>query len=859
MRCNPLRWLVGGVLVIGLLGIMNLQGILTQIEQHLQQEARNALDKAGLAWAEVEFSGRDSWIGGQAPDEEELSKAYHITSSIWGVRKVSNRAGLIEEQRNYVWRAHLREDKVKLLGYVPNEQTRKAIIGAVKATFPQLQIDDNTRLARGAPDTEMWLGAVSFGLKQLSRLKPSAEISIDNQGLEIEGEAQDFAAFRAIKSSLAGSLPQGLAIKRDGVVAPKVDPYVWAARLKANELQLGGFLPSEQAREEVFAAAQKAFPQQVIVDRMRIASGEPDNVVAAAIGALTKLAELEEGDIEIKGKNILLSGVAAKEVTVAGLRESLKSSFPKGFRIDEQIKFREPTIKPVTPYKVGAEIDGDIVKLTGYAPSEELRAALREVAVSRFPERRVADELQLGSGAPDGWQTCMAAGLTALGKLGNGRVAMEDGTLRLAAVTQEEGVAEAIRQELRAAVNRACELDAKIVVDTPPEPDLKWRAAAADGQLILEGEVPTEAAKATLAAAAAKLFPNTQIVDRMEVKAGHPDKWVKVSETGLKLLARLRTGEIRLDGQDLTVTGQAPDTAVATLVRQQVRDLPKGYKGSDTIEIRSDAMIWAEQEAKRKAEAEERRKAEEEKLKAEETRQREEDISQEPAGTSGGEAAGDRVASGSQSASVAVLSPDGGQAASASLAAPAGASATEAEAAQGSAQHRPTDQSSSASTEPPTPAQDDGGKFALNAPKLEESQAVQQQAALPSAQQEEEQRCQDAIASATLHGTINFERASTELKTASVRTLSNLVEVAEACPHLQIRIEGHADAEGSPEGNQALSERRAEVAVQFLISKGVSADKIRSVGYGATRPVAPNDTPESRALNRRVEIIFSDQ
>jgi outer membrane protein OmpA-like peptidoglycan-associated protein len=76
---------------------------------------------------------------------------------------------------------------------------------------------------------------------------------------------------------------------------------------------------------------------------------------------------------------------------------------------------------------------------------------------------------------------------------------------------------------------------------------------------------------------------------------------------------------------------------------------------------------------------------------------------------------------------------------------------------------------------------------------------------------------------------------------------------------LQIRIEGHADAEGSPEGNQALSERRAEVAVQFLISKGVSADKIKSVGYGATRPVAPNDTPESRALNRRVEIIFSDQ
>src|SRR5690606_33763663 len=108
MRCNPLRWLLGGVLIIGLLGIMNLQGVLARIEAELLQQSRTALDEAGLGWAEVAFSGRDGLITGSAPDEQELRKAYEITSSIWGVREVRNRAGLLEEQKDYVWRANLR-------------------------------------------------------------------------------------------------------------------------------------------------------------------------------------------------------------------------------------------------------------------------------------------------------------------------------------------------------------------------------------------------------------------------------------------------------------------------------------------------------------------------------------------------------------------------------------------------------------------------------------------------------------------------------------------------------------------------------------------------------------------------------
>lgn len=858
MRCNPLRWLVGSVLVLGLLGVMNMQGVLAQIEAELAQEARQSLAQAGLGWADVEFSGRDSKLLGIAPDENERRKAYQITSSLWGVRKVSNHTDLIAEEKNYVWRAQLRDDRLKLTGFVPNEQTRRAIIGAAKATFPQLEVQDRMKLARGAPNTEIWLGAVSFSLKQLSRLKPGAAVQLESDGLEIVGEAEDSAAFRSIKSALATGLPQGIALKLDRVKPPVVDPYIWAARLSGTQLQLGGYVPSEDAREEVFAAAQEAFPKAVIVDRMRIAAGEPDGLVSAIVGALGKLAQLEQGDIEIKGKELLISGLATKEETANFLRETLREGIPKSIKVDEKIKFREPAIKPVSPYTIGAAIDNDKLLLTGYVPSEAARAELVKAAKSYFPKLDISDGLKLGANAPDGWQTCMTSGMALLVKLGNGRIEMVDNKLIFAGVTEDEQVAEAVRNELRAAVNRACELDARLVVDTPPEPDLSWRASFAEKQVVLEGEVPDEKTKEELQQAAAKLFAEAHIVSRMEIKAARSEKWAKVSDTGLRLLARLRGGEVRILGNELSIVGQAPDAAVVTLIQQQLKDLPSGYRGIDSIEVRSDAMIWAEQEAKRKAEAEARRRAEEDaKLKAEEeARKAEEERLAAEAERLRQE---EKLRKAEEQARAAA--EEAAEAAEAQKKAEAEARARAEEEARRRAE-------ADAAADQHTPGSDDTDAEQASAAKPESEEvavavqqppsdaAAEQHAAVSPEHLEADRRCQRAIANATLHGTVNFARASATLNATGKETLSRLLEVARSCPNVRIHIEGHTDAEGSPEGNQVLSEERAKAAVDYLVSHGIPIEKISAVGYGATRPVAANDTPESRAMNRRVEILI---
>ncbi|THH37580.1 OmpA family protein [Neolewinella litorea] len=96
-----------------------------------------------------------------------------------------------------------------------------------------------------------------------------------------------------------------------------------------------------------------------------------------------------------------------------------------------------------------------------------------------------------------------------------------------------------------------------------------------------------------------------------------------------------------------------------------------------------------------------------------------------------------------------------------------------------------------------------------------------------------------------------FETASDELLELSTEELDRLVALLESKPGLGVEIAGHTDDVGSDEANQRLSERRAASVKAYLESQGIAADRIRSVGYGESRPVAPNDTEEGRARNRR--------
>lgn len=101
---------------------------------------------------------------------------------------------------------------------------------------------------------------------------------------------------------------------------------------------------------------------------------------------------------------------------------------------------------------------------------------------------------------------------------------------------------------------------------------------------------------------------------------------------------------------------------------------------------------------------------------------------------------------------------------------------------------------------------------------------------------------------------IYFATSSSRLEDRSEPFLDTLVDVVSRCPDLSVQIAGHTDADGSAGINQSLSETRANAVLVYLIDAGVDERRIRSIGFGETQPVAPNDTEENKQRNRRIEF-----
>lgn len=103
---------------------------------------------------------------------------------------------------------------------------------------------------------------------------------------------------------------------------------------------------------------------------------------------------------------------------------------------------------------------------------------------------------------------------------------------------------------------------------------------------------------------------------------------------------------------------------------------------------------------------------------------------------------------------------------------------------------------------------------------------------------------------------IYFDTGSDRLRPESTPTLKEIGTMLKDHPDLRIAIEGHTDNVGQAATNQTLSEKRAAAVRQHLVeSYGIEASRLEASGFGATKPVAPNETPEGRQSNRRVELV----
>jgi OmpA-OmpF porin, OOP family len=103
-----------------------------------------------------------------------------------------------------------------------------------------------------------------------------------------------------------------------------------------------------------------------------------------------------------------------------------------------------------------------------------------------------------------------------------------------------------------------------------------------------------------------------------------------------------------------------------------------------------------------------------------------------------------------------------------------------------------------------------------------------------------------------------FVRAKDIIEKNSYEELDRVVEILKSDPTLHLHIEGHTDNEGTDQRNQNLSDRRARAVKHYLEKKGIGDKRMDYKGYGSSKPIASNATPEGMAQNRRVEMKLTN-
>jgi OmpA-OmpF porin, OOP family len=109
-----------------------------------------------------------------------------------------------------------------------------------------------------------------------------------------------------------------------------------------------------------------------------------------------------------------------------------------------------------------------------------------------------------------------------------------------------------------------------------------------------------------------------------------------------------------------------------------------------------------------------------------------------------------------------------------------------------------------------------------------------------------------------LKETIYFDTGEATIKPVSFSLLDEVAGVLKQHGELKrTEIEGHTDSQGDAAFNQQLSQRRAEAVREYLVRKGIDESRLGAKGFGADKPIAPNDTEQGREANRRVEFRIS--
>jgi OOP family OmpA-OmpF porin len=302
-----------------------------------------ALDQlAQLRMGDVALSDRDMTFAGEASDEQvassvrrtlklEVPQNFRISEHI-----KFPRPDVALPTSGYVMGIVNSGTSLELVGMVPSEAARGALIDAIKARFPGRALNDKTQVAPGAP--EGWQQCVVAGLASLPRLKKGKSVLTDHK-LEISGSTDDYAASQSVPGDVKAAAGQTCETTTDiaftGQMKTDLD---WKATREPNGMvTLGGDAPDDTARLHIVELAQQIFAGSSVTDNMKIVGASAEPWSSAAHLGLQEIARLKNGEVSISGKNFVIKGAAESNQVASDIRSVLTTDLPPGFKSRDEI------------------------------------------------------------------------------------------------------------------------------------------------------------------------------------------------------------------------------------------------------------------------------------------------------------------------------------------------------------------------------------------------------------------------------------------------------------------------------------------------------------------------------------------
>ena len=561
-----------------------------------------------------------------------------------------------------------------------------------------------------------------------------------------------------------------------------------------------------------------------------LANGIRTEPVEADIAARARSVLAESRDIagattaKALGRDVRLEGLEFADGD--GTRMGRAVDQANGVRL---VDWRLQRVLPARPFEFAAARVQDQLRLSGSVPSIAARDKVLAMAKDAAAGKAVVDELAYATGAPEGFEGIVAYGLAEAAKLDDGSFSLVDTGYSIsgAAATFE------IFDTAIAATKRLPPglVLARVEILPPVVKPYQWDANSDGKSVTLSGLAPSEAIRGEIAATAARLFPGRAIANGMALARGAPNgDFAKAAASALTELAKLTDGVTAMTDAQLSIRGHAPaeisNDAVSASARASlpppftvgVVDIISPYafkvaKGGGRVVLTG----FAPNEAARN------------------------DLAAAAKAAFFGESLENGLATrGDAPASfvdaLKAMFPPLARLASGSLTADDTVFTVEGLAIYGKAVDQIKAEIASAiargfklgsvtiGVSPPPPA------LAVN-------------------------ECQPAFDGLLAKGRVLFETGSADLSKQSLALVDHLIEVVQRCREASIEVAGHTDSQGSPESNLDLSRRRAEAVTSYIGEAGVDTSRMSSAGYGETKPIASNDTPEGRAQNRRIEFV----